>query len=196
MSGDLVTTPIVLASASPRRREILEKLGFRCEVRPANIDELAIRDPDAEKQTLRIAHEKARVIAAPGVLTVAADTIVVLDGAVLEKPQDKQEAISMLSRLSDRAHLVLHGGVIGVSPWRKGRVHRDDSCIFLAEVPAAVIEAYADTPSPYDKAGGYGVQDAFGMKNIARIEGCYFNVMGFPASRFMRVLRENRKLLL
>jgi septum formation protein len=195
MSGDFVTTPIVLASASPRRREILEKLGFRCEVRPANIDELAIRDPDAEKQTLRIAHEKARVIAAPGVLTVAADTIVVLDGAVLEKPQDIQEAISMLSRLSGRAHLV-HTAVSLVFPRGEKVEFIETTRVFFAEVPAAVIEAYADTPSPYDKAGGYGVQDAFGMKNIARIEGCYFNVMGFPASRFMRVLRENRKLLL
>lgn len=195
MSGDFVTTPIVLASASPRRREILEKLGFRCEVRPANIDELAIRDPDAEKQTLRIAHEKARVIAAPGVLTVAADTIVVLDGAVLEKPQDKQEAISMLSRLSGRAHLV-HTAVSLVFPRGEKVEFIETTRVFFAEVPAAVIEAYADTPSPYDKAGGYGVQDAFGMQNIERIEGCYFNVMGFPASRFMRVLRENRKLLL
>ena len=195
MSGDFVTTPIVLASASPRRREILEKLGFRCEVRPANIDELAIRDPDAEKQTLRIAHEKARVIAAPGVLTVAADTIVVLDGAVLEKPQDIQEAISMLSRLSGRAHLV-HTAVSLVFPRGEKVEFIETTRVFFAEVPAAVIEAYADTPSPYDKAGGYGVQDAFGMQNIERIEGCYFNVMGFPASRFMRVLRENRKLLL
>ena len=195
MSGDFVTTPIVLASASPRRREILEKLGFRCEVRPANIDELAIRDPDAEKQTLRIAHEKARVIAAPGVLTVAADTIVVLDGAVLEKPQDKQEAILMLSRLSGRAHLV-HTAVSSVFPRGEKVEFIETTRVFFAEVPAAVIEAYADTPSPYDKAGGYGVQDAFGMQNIERIEGCYFNVMGFPASRFMRVLRENRKLLL
>ncbi len=195
MSGDFVTTPIVLASASPRRREILEKLGFRCEVRPANIDELAIRDPDAEKQTLRIAHEKARVIAAPGVLTVAADTIVVLDGAVLEKPQDIQEAISMLSRLSGRAHLV-HTAVSLVFPRGEKVEFIETTRVFFAEVPAAVIEAYADTSSPYDKAGGYGVQDAFGMQNIERIEGCYFNVMGFPASRFMRVLRENRKLLL
>ena len=195
MSGDFVTTPIVLASASPRRREILEKLGFRCEVRPANIDELAIRDPDAEKQTLRIAHEKARVIAAPGVLTVAADTIVVLDGAVLEKPQDIQEAISMLSRLSGRAHLV-HTAVSLVFPRSEKVEFIETTRVFFAEVPAAVIEAYADTSSPYDKAGGYGVQDAFGMQNIERIEGCYFNVMGFPASRFMRVLRENRKLLL
>lgn len=164
-------------------------------MRPANIDELAIRDPDAEKQTLRIAHEKARVIAAPGVLTVAADTIVVLDGAVLEKPQDIQEAISMLSRLSGRAHLV-HTAVSLVFPRGEKVEFIETTRVFFAEVPAAVIEAYADTPSPYDKAGGYGVQDAFGMKNIARIEGCYFNVMGFPASRFMRVLRENRKLLL
>ncbi|AFM14830.1 Maf family protein [Turneriella parva] len=195
MSNEFASVQIVLASASPRRREILEKLGFRCEVRPANIDELAIRDADAEKQTLRIAHEKARVIAAPGVLTVAADTIVVLDGLVLEKPQDRPEAISMLSRLSGRPHLV-HTAVSLVFPRGEKAEIIETTRVFFAELPASVIEAYADTPSPYDKAGGYGVQDAFGMQNIERIEGCYFNVMGFPSSRFMRLLRENRKLLL
>lgn len=195
MSNEFSSAQIVLASASPRRREILEKLGFRCEVRPANINELAIRDADAEKQTMRIAHEKARVIAAPGVLTVAADTIVVLDGLVLEKPQDKPEAISMLSRLSGRAHLV-HTAVSLVFPRSEKAEMIETTRVFFAELPAAVIEDYANTPSPYDKAGGYGVQDAFGMQNIERIEGCFFNVMGFPASRFMRLLRENRKLLL
>lgn len=195
MSNEFASVQIVLASASPRRREILEKLGFRCEVRPANIDELAIRDADAEKQTLRIAHEKARVIAAPGVLTVAADTIVVLDGLVLEKPQDRPEAISMLSRLSGRPHLV-HTAVSLVFAGGEKAEIIETTRVFFAELPATVIEAYADTPSPYDKAGGYGVQDAFGMQNIERIEGCYFNVMGFPASRFMRLLRANRKLLL
>lgn len=195
MSNEFSSAQIVLASASPRRREILEKLGFRCEVRPANIDELAIRDADAEKQTLRIAHEKARVIAAPGVLTVAADTIVVLNGLVLEKPQDRPEAISMLSRLSGRPHLV-HTAVSLVFPRGEKAEIIETTRVFFAELPASVIEAYADTPSPYDKAGGYGVQDAFGMQNIERIEGCYFNVMGFPSSRFMRLLRENRKLLL
>lgn len=195
MSNEFSSAQIVLASASPRRREILEKLGFRCEVRPANINELAIRDADAEKQTLRIAHEKARVIAAPGVLTVAADTIVVLDGVVLEKPQDKPEAISMLSRLSGRVHLV-HTAVSLVFPRGEKAEIIETTRVFFAELPASVIEDYANTPSPYDKAGGYGVQDAFGMQNIERIEGCYFNVMGFPASRFMRLLRGNRKLLL
>ena len=101
----------------------------------------------------------------------------------------------MLSRLSGRAHLV-HTAVSLVFPRGEKVEFIETTRVFFAEVPAAVIEAYADTPSPYDKAGGYGVQDAFGMQNIERIEGCYFNVMGFPASRFMRVLQENRKLLL
>lgn len=196
MSADF-TSPerILLASASPRRREILEKLGFICDIRPANIDELAIRDADPKIQTLRIANEKANVVAVPGALTVAADTIVVLDDEVLEKPRNKAEAVSMLSRLSGRAHLV-HTAVALASP-RGERVELIETTqVYFVKLSAAVIDDYTNTKSPYDKAGGYGVQDAFGMQNIERIEGCYFNVMGFPASRFMRLLRENQKLLL
>ncbi len=194
-TDSIASCPILLASASPRRKEILEKLGFNCEIRPANIDELAIRDPDPKIQTLRIAHEKARVVATLGKLTVAADTIVVLDGDVLEKPRDKPEAVSMLTRLSGRSHIV-HTAVSLVFPRGEKAEIVESTLVSFAELPPEVIEEYTNSSAPYDKAGGYGVQDAFGMQNIERIEGCYFNVMGFPASRFMRLLRENRKLLL
>ncbi len=196
MNAEIIANcPILLASASPRRKEILEKLGFVCEIRPANIDELAIRDPDPKIQTLKIAREKARVVAKAGKLTVAADTIVVLDGDVLEKPSDKTEAISMLTRLGGRSHIV-HTAVSLVFPRGEKVEFIESTQVFFAELPPAVIEEYASSSAPYDKAGGYGVQDAFGMQNIERIEGCYFNVMGFPASRFMRQLRESQKLLL
>ena len=191
---EILLVPLVLASASPRRREILEKLGFSCDVRPANIDEMAIRDKDAGLQTVRIANEKARVAAVAGSLTVAADTIVVVEGDVLEKPRDKADAIAMLSRLSGRDHLV-HTAVSLVFPRGETAHVLETTRVFFNDLAADLIEAYADKPSPYDKAGGYGVQDAFGMQNIRRIEGCYFNVMGFPASRFMQLLRENQKSL-
>lgn len=191
---EIFSVSILLASASPRRKEILEKLGFSCDVRPANIDETAIRDKDPATQTLRIAAEKARVSAVVGALTVAADTIVVLDGDVLEKPRDKHEATTMLSRLGGRDHLV-HTAVSLVFPGGATTQMLETTRVFFNDLSPDLIEAYTDTASPYDKAGGYGVQDSFGMQNICRIEGCYFNVMGFPASRFMQVLRENQKLL-
>lgn len=187
--------PLLLASASPRRREILARLGFTCEIVPANLDEESIRHEDAAKQTLLLAEAKAAVVAVSGRLTVAADTIVVLDGAVLEKPRDKNHAQQMLSQLSGRAHLVFTA-VCMVFPRGEKVKFLEQTAVYFRELSPQTIADYIATPEPYDKAGGYGVQDGFGMANIHRIEGCYFNVMGFPASRFMQALSENRKFLL
>jgi septum formation protein len=191
---DLKSHVLVLASASPRRREILEKLGFRCEIKPAGIDEAAIRDADPALQTLRIAAAKARAIAVPGRITVAADTIVLLGSDVLEKPADAIEATAMLKRLSDKAHTVYTAVCVNF-PGGHSADFLEATQVFFGALDAQMIEEYVKTPAPYDKAGGYGVQDPFGMTHITRIEGCYFNVMGFPASRFMRFLSEHQKFL-
>jgi len=188
-------SPLVLASASPRRSEILEKLGFTCEIQPANIDEEAIRHNDAAEQTLLLARAKADVVARAGRLTVAADTVVVLDGDVIEKPRDTNHARTMLQRLSGRSHLVFTA-VCLVFPRGEKISFLEKTEVHFLQLSEETIAQYIATPAPYDKAGGYGVQDAFGMANIGRIDGCYFNVMGFPASRFMRALAENRKFLL
>jgi septum formation protein len=187
--------PLLLASASPRRREILERLGFTCEIIPANLDEESIRHKDPAEQTLLLAEAKAAVVAVSGRLTIAADTVVVLDHEVLEKPRDKNHAREMLSRLSGRAHLVFTA-VCLVFPRGEKVKFLEQTSVYFRALSTETIAAYVETPEPYDKAGGYGVQDAFGMANIHRIEGCYFNVMGFPASRFMQALSENRKFLL
>lgn len=193
--SELQSLPVVLASASPRRREILERLGFRCEIAPANIDEEAIRHSDAAEQTRRIALEKARVVARSGKLTIAADTVVVLDREVLEKPRDTAHARAMLQRLSGRAHLV-YTAVALVFP--RGATHEflEETRVQFRAITPDVIEEYIASAAPYDKAGGYGVQDAFGMAHIARIEGCFYNVMGFPASRFMAEIARHQKFLL
>lgn len=191
----LLKTPLILASASPRRREILEKLGFNCEIVPANLDEESIRHADAAEQTLLLAAAKADAVARTGRLNVAADTVVVLDGEVLEKPQDKNHARQMLGRLSGRAHWVFTAVCI-VFPRGEKIQFLEKTEVFFQSLGSETVEDYIATPSPYDKAGGYGVQDAFGMANIRRIEGCYFNVMGFPASRFMAELSAHQKFLL
>jgi septum formation protein len=194
MFGELTRNPLVLASSSPRRREILERLGFTCEILPAGIDEDSIRHADAKEQTLLLAEKKAETVALPGRLTVAADTVVVLDGELLEKPRDKDHARWMLQRLSGRDHIV-YTAVALVFPQGERLRFIEDTRVFFIDLSTETIESYIASAQPYDKAGGYGAQDAFGMACIHRFEGCYFNVMGFPASRFMRVLSENRKFL-
>lgn len=186
---------LVLASASPRRREILERLGFRLSVRPAAIDEAAIRHHDTAEQTLRIARAKADAIWSPGLTTVAADTVVVLDGAVLEKPTGTVHARQMLQSLSGRQHEVLTAVSLHFSGG-ENTAFVEKTIVHFLPLSSDIIEDYITTEAPYDKAGGYGVQDAFGMAHISRIEGCYFNVMGFPASRFMQILSAHRKFLL
>ena len=184
----------VLASASPRRREIMERLGFRISVRPAAIDELAIRHSDAAEQTRLIALAKADAIWSRGMITVAADTVVVLDGDVLEKPVDKQDADRMLRRLSGRDHKV-YTAVSLKFPGGEHAGFLEETAVYFLSLSDQVIADYIATDAPYDKAGGYGVQDAFGMAYIRRVEGCYFNVMGFPASRFVQALSANQKFL-
>ena len=185
----------VLASASPRRREVMERLGFRISVQPAAIDELAIRHSDAAEQTRLIAQAKADAIWSRGLTTVAADTVVVLNGDVLEKPTDRQDADRMLRRLSGRDHKV-YTAVSLKFPAGEHVAFLEETAVYFLPLSDAVITDYIATDAPYDKAGGYGVQDAFGMAYIRRVEGCYFNVMGFPASRFVQVLSANQKFLL
>jgi len=187
--------PLVLASASPRRREILSTLGFELDVKPANIDELAIRANDPATQVMNIAKAKASSIAQAGSLTVAADTSVVIDSLVLEKPIDAADARRMLGLLSAKMHLVLTA-VCTVFPDGSVVNFVDETKVYFREIHPTAIEAYIASGEPFDKAGAYGVQNGFGMAHIQRIEGCYFNVMGFPASLFMKLFEERQKSLL
>ena len=185
----------VLASASPRRREIMERLGLRIVVRPAAIDELAIRHSDAAEQTRLIAQAKADAVWSSGLITVAADTVVVMDGDVLEKPIDRADAERMLHCLSGRDHKV-YTAVSLKFPGGEHAGFLEETTVYFLPLSNQVIADYIATEAPYDKAGGYGVQDAFGMAYIRRVEGCYFNVMGFPASRCVQALSANQKFLL
>lgn len=187
--------PLVLASASPRRREILMRLGFSPEVRPAAIDEMSIRDKNPAELALKLARAKATAVQLTGKLTVAADTIVAIDSEILEKPLDKADARRMLTQLSGREHFVFTG-VSVVLPGGRIESFVEKTSVFFSPLSEQTIEDYIETDESYDKAGAYGVQEGFGMANIHRIEGCYFNVMGFPASRFMRLLSANQKFLL
>ena len=172
--------PIILASASPRRRELLAQIDIDCEVSPANIDE-TVRDAEsAIAYTQRLARSKARacqLTAALGRVILAADTVVVLNGDILGKPRDKIHALEMLARLSGRTHQVITAFT----------VLRDEheysayctTTVTMVETDAAQREAYWQTGEPNDKAGAYAIQGR-GAVFVDRIEGSYSNVVGLP----------------
>jgi septum formation protein len=173
------TQPLLLASASPRRAELLRQIGLPFEVRlpvPA-VDESVLPDEAPRDYVLRLARAKAQAVAAPGRVVIAADTTVVLDGVVLGKPGDAAEAQRMLLALSGRTHEVLTAVA----------VRRDEHCelalvrtaVRLRAVSTAEAEAYVSTGEGFDKAGSYAIQ-GLGAVFVTGIEGSYSNVVGLP----------------
>jgi septum formation protein len=172
----VLTLPIVLASASPRRRELLSGLGLRFEAIAADIDETAVTAPSPEELVQKLALEKARAVARmrPEALVIGADTVVYKNGRIFGKPQDAADARDMLRELSGRTHTVATGIAI-VSP--DGEV----SDVVTAKVTFKVltegqIERYIATGEPFDKAGGYGIQGRAAAK-IRKISGDYYTVV-------------------
>ena len=184
MSG--ATRPrVILASQSPRRRELLSLVGIAHEVRPANIDERYLAGESPRAHAERLAREKAAKIREPGALVIGSDTIVVIDGDVLGKPNDAADAATMLRRLSGRTHTVITAVAVA---WQE----RLESGVEEAEVTFhrlsdRDITEYIATREPMDKAGAYGIQ-GFGATIVARVDGDYFAVMGLPLQHLVRLL--------
>jgi septum formation protein len=178
---------VILASSSPRRRELLALIGIAYDVQPADIDESYLPGEVPPAHCERLAREKALTIArhAPEAVVIGSDTIVVVDGEVLGKPKDVADARRMLRMLSGRAHTVL----TGVAVARNGRVESgvESVGVRFRELDDAEIEAYIATREPMDKAGAYGIQ-GFGATIVARIEGDYFAVMGLALVRLVGLL--------
>lgn len=179
---------VILASASPRRRALLDMIGIAHEVIPAEIDE-SYRDgepPIAHAE--RLAREKGGVIAArhPDSVVIAADTIVVIDDQVLGKPTDPADAARMLRRLSGRTHTVF----TAVAAARGGRMESGVEAVTVTFRPLtdADIAAYIATGEPMDKAGAYGIQ-GYGATIVERIDGDFFAVMGLALGRLITLLR-------
>lgn len=179
--------PVILASASPRRRELMTLIGIPHEVRPADIDETYLPGEQPRAHALRLAREKAQRIDAPDAIVVGSDTIVVVDGDVLGKPRDEREAAMMLQRLSGRAHTVITAVAVA---W-KGRVLADVESVTVTfhQLTDQQIHDYIATREPMDKAGAYGIQ-GFGATIVARVDGDYFAVMGLPLQRMVGLMRE------
>ncbi len=187
---------MILASASPRRRELLAQAGFVFEVEAADVDESQRVGEDAADYVRRLAEEKAgAVFARRGVedaaerprVVLGADTSVVCDGEVLGKPIDARDAERMLRRLSGRTHLVL----TGVAAATRAGVVSDvvTTEVTFSGIAESEIKAYCATGEPLDKAGAYGIQ-GYAARWVPRIDGCYFNVMGLPIARVVGLVEE------
>jgi septum formation protein len=174
--------PLVLASSSPRRRELLRAAGFTFEISEPNLDERALPGESAIAQARRLALEKARAVAARYPRTacvLAADTIVVLDDDVLGKPRDADEAVEMLLRIQGRDHRVLTGFALVVRELDIEDHAVIESAVRMHNVDRATARAYADSGEPLDKAGAYAAQGE-GGRFVAEIRGSRTNVIGLP----------------
>jgi septum formation protein len=180
----------VLASASPRRAELLARAGIDFDTRPAHVDETPWPGEEPEAHVRRLAEAKARAVAVDhrGALVLGSDTIVVLDGRILGKPLDADEARAMLRALSGRAHDVLTGVALVI-----GDEARVDVCrtrVWFRTLTAAEIDGYVATGEPMDKAGAYGIQGG-AARFVERIEGSRSNVVGLPVE-VVRAMLEGR----
>jgi septum formation protein len=172
---------LILASASPRRRELLTQAGYTFEVHPAHVNEDLRPDEDPIAYVVRLARDKAQAVFAdandPDAIVLGADTTVTLDSHILAKPEDASDAARMLRLLSGRTHRVITG--VAVVTAKSTEVAAEVTGVQFLAISDEEIAAYIATGEPMDKAGAYGIQGR-AAKWIPRVEGCYFNVVGLP----------------
>jgi septum formation protein len=182
---------IILASNSPRRRELLGQIGLAFTVAPADVDESICSGESPEGYAERLALKKSRSAASQvrtGIV-IAADTIVVLDGSIFGKPADAEDARRMLTELSGREHEVITGLAVVDATSGRFSVRTSVTKVTFRTLSEREIDAYIATREPLDKAGAYGIQER-GALLVERIEGCYSNVVGLPLSLLGEMLRE------
>lgn len=178
---------LILASASPRRQEILKNCGFDFKVFPADIEEKVPEGTAPEKVPMLLAEQKAQAVFEkfPNGLILAADTVVVINGKILGKPKDKADAFGMLKALSGNTHYVYTGVCIKFGEKSESFVGK--SAVEFYELSDSEINAYIETGEPMDKAGAYGIQGK-GAVLVKGINGDYFNIVGLPVAQVSRKL--------
>jgi septum formation protein len=183
---------LILASASPRRAQILRDAGISFSVVSSAVDETPYPGESPQQMVQRLAEAKAELVAARTIgpaLLVAADTVVVLDAQILGKPRSTEDARRMLELFSGRTHSVLTGVCVIRLPEMERRQFLETTNVHFARLTRDEISRYLSTEEPYDKAGAYAIQGHAG-RYIPRIEGCYFNVVGLPLARLVDALQE------
>lgn len=186
----MINHPIILASNSPRRRELLRQIGLAFTTDPAYVDERVLPGEQPEAYAVRVALEKARAVAQRSRtgIVVAADTIVVLGDAILGKPANAEDAMRMLEMLSGKMHYVITGLVVIDSQSGKTLARTAWTKVWFRKLTPEEIASYVATGEPLDKAGAYGIQEK-GSLLVEKIEGCYFNVVGLPVSLLGKMLQ-------
>jgi septum formation protein len=185
--------PLILASSSPRRQELLRSAAIPCSVQSANIPE-ELREGESPRAFCeRLAFEKAEAVwrTSPASLVLGADTIVVVDEHILGKPTNADDARRMLRMISGRSHQVMTG-VCLLGPGIRD-VRTETTQVFVTDIPDHDIECYVAHGEPMDKAGAYAIQ-GIASRWIPRIEGCYFNVVGLPVPLVYLMLRTHRAI--
>jgi septum formation protein len=182
---------LILASSSPRRQELLREAGIAFEAHPARIPEEKTANETPLEYACRLAEEKARAVAGrfAGRYVLGADTIVLVDGEVLEKPRDERDAARMLRLLSGRGHQVITA-VSLLTPQRHSHIRSAATLVYFREVSDEEIQRYIAGGEPMDKAGAYAIQGG-AAPWIERIEGDYSNVVGLPVTLVKEMLRES-----
>ena len=182
---------LVLASTSPRRRELLGCLGIEFQVKPANVLEIMNDQEDPRDMVVRLALSKARKVARSlsGGTVIGGDSAVVTDGQVLGKPEDATEATWMLKCLRGKEHQVMTGVAVVSAAGGRELTSSQTSAVTMRVYTDAEIEAYVSSGEPMDKAGAYAVQDK-AFRPAVQVEGCYANVMGLPLCLLVDLLKE------
>ena len=180
---------LILASKSPRRYELLNQLGLDFEVIPSRVMEDFVQKESPQDHVIRLAEAKARDVAGgyPDRWVIAADTVVIINGSILGKPKNREDAMEMLRRLSGQEHWVLTG--FSVSHLEKGKSDKEtiQTAVKVKTLTPAEMEWYVQTGEPFDKAGGYAIQ-GIGSFMIESIRGSYTNVVGLPLCELFQML--------
>ena len=186
-----LSSPFILASASPRRKELLRSVRLKLKIIPAHVDETHINGESPQTHVRRLSIDKATVIADqhPKALVLGADTIVVIDGLILGKPKNKSQARAMLERLSNRQHTVFTGFTIVSAGFGISKTKVVRSAVRFKKISPEEMDWYVNCDEPYDKAGGYAVQGK-GAYFIKAIRGSYTNVIGLPLCEVLEELKQ------
>lgn len=190
-------TKVVLASESPRRAQLFQQIGLDFTIHPSGVDEMLIETAAPETMASHLAEMKADAVAKrySKSLVIAADTIVTIHERILGKPEDEHDAFQMLTLLSGKSHHVFTGVCVHHTDAKSNILSSikftERTCVSFSELSKREIEHYIQGGSPFDKAGSYGIQDDLGSLFVEKIEGDYYNVVGFPLNRFYRELKHS-----
>ncbi|GAB2999481.1 Maf-like protein [Cyclobacterium sediminis] len=193
----IIDKTIILSSNSPRRQQLLKDLGFSFEVKTMHTDESFPSDMEAKQVASFLAEKKANTFLPhlkPDQVLITADTIVIANQSILNKPQNKEEAIKMIHAINGRSHLVVTG--VCIADTKQKTTFYDQTEVTFSQLNEEEIAYYVHTFKPFDKAGAYGIQEWIGMVGIDSIKGSYYNVMGLPVNLLYKTLKANYKLTL